>query len=129
MKNIKLINISKVLVIDDNKEIQKLIKISLEMMRKWEVFTANSGLEGLKIAKQLQNLDLILLDYLMPEINGGEIIIKLRKDKKVCHIPVIFLTAQSDTQFDWQGLGALGVIYKPFNPITIVDLIEKILIN
>jgi CheY-like chemotaxis protein len=127
MNKITSIEIKKVLVIDDNQEIQQLLKMSLEIMKPWQILTADSGIKGLKIAREEKNIDLILLDYLMPESNGEEIIIELQKDKAISHIPVIFLTAQSDTQFEGKKLGASGVIYKPFNPITIADLITEIM--
>ncbi|BAQ64799.1 two-component response regulator [Geminocystis sp. NIES-3709] len=116
-----------ILVIDDSKEIQQLIKMSLEMINQWQVISANSGLQGLKIAIEKDDLDLILLDYLMPQNKGDEIIKKLQANPKTASIPVIFLTAQSDEQFHWKKLGAKGIIYKPFNPINLGDLIRDIL--
>lgn len=117
----------RVLVIDDSQEVQQLIKMSLEMINKWSIISADSGIEGFNIALKEDNLDLILLDYLMPEYNGEETIKKLFSIPKIATIPVIFLTAQSDGQFDWRKMGAKGVIYKPFNPMNLGDLIEEIL--
>jgi len=127
MDNVAQQKTLKVLVIDDSLEIQQLIKMSLEMIKQWQVFTADSGLKGLEIAQNIDYLDLILLDYLMPNINGEEIIKKFSQNFHTSSIPVIFLTAQFDRHFNWSKLGAKGVIYKPFNPITLGDLIEDIL--
>lgn len=117
----------KILVIDDTKEMQQLIKMSLEMINQWSVITEQSGLKGIEIAQKEDKLDLILLDYLMPEYNGEFTIKKLQSIPKTSQIPVIFLTAQSDQKFNWKKLGARGVIYKPFNPLNLGDLIEEIL--
>lgn len=117
----------KILVIDDTKEMQQLIKMSLEMINQWSVITAESGLQGVEIAVKENNLDLILLDYLMPEHNGEFTIKKLQSIPKISLIPVIFLTAQSDEKFNWKKLGAKGVIYKPFNLLNLGDLIQEIL--
>jgi CheY-like chemotaxis protein len=116
----------KILVIDDSKEMQQLIKMCLEMINQWSVITAESGLQGVEIALKEDNLDLILLDYLMPEYNGEFTIKKLQSIPKIYSIPVIFLTAQSDEKFNWKKLGAKGVIYKPFNPLNLGSLIEEI---
>lgn len=63
----------------------------------------------------------------MPIHNGEFTIKKLRSIPKISSIPVIFLTAQSDEKFNWKKLGAKGVIYKPFNPLNLGDLIKEIL--
>ena len=117
----------KILVIDDTKEMQQLIKMCLEMINQWSVITAESGLHGIEIAEKENNLDLILLDYLMPKHNGEFTIKKLRSIPKISLIPVIFLTAQSDEKINWKKLGAKGVIYKPFNPLDLGCLIQEIL--
>ncbi len=110
----------RILVIDDEPNIQTIVKISLEKFGGWEVLTASSALDGLAIAES-QRLDAILLDVSMPNIDGFQCFEKLRSQPSTQTIPVIFLTAKvlpSDRKrFD--EIGVDGVILKPFNPVTI----------
>ena len=110
----------RILVIDDEPSIQTIVKISLEKFGGWEVLTASSALDGLKIA-QSQPLDAILLDVSMPNIDGFQCFEKLRSQPSTQIIPVILLTAKvlpSDRKrFD--EIGVNGVILKPFNPVTV----------
>ncbi len=106
-----------VLVIDDNPDIQSLLQIILEELAGWNVLTASSGIEGIAKAMQ-ENPDAILLDVMMPILDGIETFKKLQENGKTQKIPTIFLTARAmvNEQESWSALGAKGVIIKPFNP-------------
>jgi len=82
----------KILVIDDEKDFCILVKKSLEVIGDFDVLAATSGKDGLKIAKKTAP-DLILLDVIMPGMDGLEVLEKLKKDKDTLSIPVVMLTA------------------------------------
>ena len=106
-----------ILVIDDEDDIRQLIQTCLEIMGGWEVLTATSGNQGLFLAQSSQP-DAILLDVMMPDMDGLTTFQKLQANQITKHIPVIFLTAKGRTndQRLFSDLGVKGIITKPFNP-------------
>ncbi|WP_315787970.1 response regulator [Fischerella sp. JS2] len=106
-----------ILVIDDEDDIRKLIQTCLEIMGGWQVLTAKSGSEGLLLA-QTARPDAILLDVMMPDMDGTSTFQSLQANPATKHIPVILLTAKGrDTEaYKFTQLGVKGVISKPFNP-------------
>jgi CheY-like chemotaxis protein len=104
----------RVLLIDDEDDIREIAQLSLEMVAHWDVVTASSGAEGLERAAQEQP-DAILLDVMMPDLDGVATLGRLQADPVTSHIPVIFLTAK--VQADLAELGAVSVIPKPFDPM------------
>ncbi len=120
--------IRKVLLAEDDEDIQKVAQISLQFRGGWEVELATNGEEC--IAKALQNRpDLILLDCMMPQMDGYEACRRLKQDPSLRDIPVIFLTAKSQEREVKKGLslGAIGYLIKPFNPMTLAEEIRQIL--
>lgn len=117
-----------ILVIDDEDDIRKLTQTCLEIMGGWQVLTARSGNEGLLLAKANQP-DAILLDVMMPDMDGLTTFEKLRANPETKHIPVILLTAKghSTAQNQEAELGVAGVIKKPFNPLKIADQVAEVL--
>ncbi|WP_127085399.1 response regulator [Dulcicalothrix desertica] len=105
-----------ILVIDDDSDIRKLIQTCLEIMGGWQVLTAKSGNEGLLFAQTTQP-DAILLDVMMPEMDGYDTCQKLKENPVTQHIPVILLTAKGRTADKHlvAELGVKGIIAKPFN--------------
>lgn len=118
----------KILVIDDEDGIREIIQICLEVAAGWEVLTAASGSEGLAIAKQ-QQPDAILLDVMMPDMDGPTTFRQLQADATTAHIPTILLTAKAkiSEQQQFIDLGVTGVITKPFKAQELVDQIRAIL--
>ncbi|MCA9802241.1 MAG: response regulator [Cyanobacteria bacterium HKST-UBA02] len=116
----------KVLIIDDEKSIREVLELSLE--DDWTVLAAGSGDQGLEIARR-ENPDLILLDRMMPGKDGIATLKELRADPEIGSIPVIFLTARVQTQQlgEYEGLDVLGVLAKPFDPMTLTDEISALL--
>jgi len=117
-----------ILLIDDEDDIREVAALSLETVAGWNTLTAASGREGLKMAAESQP-DAILLDVMMPDIDGPATYELLRQQHATAHIPVIFLTAkaQAAEQRGLRELGANGVIAKPFDPLTLAAQIEEAL--
>jgi two-component system, OmpR family, alkaline phosphatase synthesis response regulator PhoP len=118
----------RILLIDDEKIIRLAIQVSLNELANWTVLTADSSAEGLRQA-QIEKPDAILLDLMMPEMDGLTVLRKLKENSETSDIPVILLTAKvqaggfnpsDDRQFS-------GILSKPFDPITLADRITKIL--
>ena len=84
-----------ILIIDDEKEYCKLTKINLQGSGEFRVLEAGNGKEGIKLAKKFAP-DLILLDIMMPRMDGFEVLQALKKDPKTMAIPVVMLTAKGD---------------------------------
>jgi signal transduction histidine kinase/ligand-binding sensor domain-containing protein/AraC-like DNA-binding protein len=103
-----------VLVIEDNLDMQKQIRNLLE--KEYKVVVASNGRQGLEMARQIYP-DLVLSDVIMPEMDGFELCKRLKEDIHTCHIPVILLTALSETdkQIDGLELGADAYLVKPFD--------------
>ena len=118
----------KILMIDDEEDIRKVGLLSLERVGKFAVRQAASASEGLAVARE-DPPDVILLDVMMPGMDGPQTLMELRKDPALQSIPVIFLTAKVQPQDveRYLGLGALGVIQKPFDPMSLPAQIRKIL--
>ena len=110
----------KILLIDDETDIQTVAKIGLTLNTDWSVITASSGEAGLEMAIATAP-DAILLDVAMPGMAGLATISALQKNTTTAKIPVVFLTAKaqaSDRRRLYEA-GASGVITKPFDPITL----------
>lgn len=122
--------IRKVLLVEDEQDIRKVAQISLQFRSGWKVVAANDGLEALAAAAA-EMPDLILLDCMMPRMDGYETCKKLKLDPQLRNIPVIFLTAKSQESEIRRGmqLGAVGYLIKPFNPMSLAEEIMKILEN
>ncbi len=118
----------RVLAIDDEDDIREVTQVSLETMAGWEVMTAGSGREGLAKAR-VDQPDAILLDAMMPEMDGVATYQQLQADPATRHIPVIFLTAKvlpGDLR-RFIDLGVKGVITKPFDPVRLPHLVAEAL--
>ncbi len=118
----------RILVIDDEDGIREIIQISLEAAAGWDVFTAASGSEGLENA-QISQPDAILLDVMMPDMDGPTTFRQLQANSATKHIPTILLTAKAKTSERKQyiDLGVAGVITKPFKAMDLVRQIREIL--
>lgn len=104
----------RVLLIDDEDDIREIAQLSLEMVAHWDVTTARSGREGLARAVEDQP-DAILLDVMMPDLDGPATLSQLRANPLTREIPVVFVTAK--TQSELAELPVHGVIHKPFDPL------------
>jgi CheY-like chemotaxis protein len=118
----------KVLLVDDEPDIRKIGKMSLVGVGRFQTTVASSAREGLDMAK-LERPDLILLDMMMPGMDGLAALEELRRTPELRDIPVMFMTAkvQRSEVDQYIGKGAIGVIQKPFDPMTLPGEILRIL--
>ncbi len=118
----------RVLIIDDASDIREVAQMGLEMISGWDVATATNGLDGFAQAA-VAPPDAILLDVMMPEIDGPETLRRLLAEPVTATVPVVFLTARTqEADIAWlEGLGARGVIAKPFDPVTLGDVLGALL--
>lgn len=118
----------KILLVEDEDDIREVAQACLELTRNWEVHAASSGIEGLKLALEVQP-DAILLDVMMPDLDGPGTLAGLHQNPATKDIPVIFLTAKvhSTERSRFMDLGARGVLAKPFDPMTLGDDIANVL--
>jgi two-component system, chemotaxis family, response regulator PixG len=120
----------RVLVVDDDRNIREVVSMCLHKLKGWDVLTAASGQEGLN-GVNLNNPDVIILDVMMPEMDGLAFLRQLRSNPDTQKIPVILLTANRYLP-DKELLAELGVvetISKPFLPVNLVRQIDKALLN
>ncbi len=118
----------RVLVIDDEDDIREIAQDSLEMLGGYQVSTASSGTQGLADAR-VQQPDAILLDMMMPDMDGSATFKGLQEDPATRGIPVILLTAkvQASDRLRFATLGVAGVIAKPFDPISLPSQVAQVL--
>lgn len=116
----------RLLLIDDDADLRKLIKITLEFTAGWAVTTAADGAAGLEEARR-QRPDAILLDVMMPVMDGYEVCRHLKQDPALAPIPVVLLTARKEQdQERLRGSGAAGVVLKPFDPEALAARIREL---
>ena len=118
----------RILIIDDEDDIREVAALSLEATAGWQIFTANSGATGIELAAAEQP-DAILMDVMMPGVDGPTTFRIMQQNPIVAHIPVLLLTAkvQGVDQRRFAGLGVNGILFKPFDPLTLAQQISDIL--
>ena len=118
----------RLLIIDDDPDIQAIAEMGVTMLTDWTVLMAESGAEGISRATQ-SSPDAIVLDVMMPDMDGIETLKQLQSQVETREIPVIFLTAkvQARDRMNLYALGAKGVIAKPFDPLTLASQIAGFL--
>lgn len=118
-----LINI---LYVEDDLDIQTVAQIALEIVGGFTLKACSSGRDALQAARAGFAADLILLDVMMPEMDGPSTLAKLREVDNTAATPVIFMTAkvQAGEVAYYKSLGALGVIAKPFDPMTLSEQVR-----
>jgi CheY-like chemotaxis protein len=121
-------NSPQVLIIDDESDIREVAQMALELIGGWQVSTAANGDDGVAQASTAPP-DAILLDVMMPDVDGPETLRRLQADPTTAVVPVVFLTARTQAaDIEWlEGLGASGVIPKPFDPVTLADDLTRLL--
>ena len=116
-----------ILIVDDEDDARAIATLALTMKTSWRVLQANAGAQALEIAAQQP--DLILLDMMMPEMDGRAILTKLKANPKTSQIPVIFVTAkvQPLAQTGIDPSQVVAVFSKPFRPLALADQIRTAL--
>jgi two-component system, OmpR family, response regulator len=120
-------SLNRILYIEDDIDIQTIAVMVLETMSGFTVEACTCGTEALSKASAFKP-DLILLDVMMPGMDGPETLLALRKLPELTSTPVVFMTAKVQPK-EVQGyleLGALGVIAKPFDPMTLADELREL---
>jgi DNA-binding response OmpR family regulator len=118
---------TRVLVVDDEAPIRLLCRVNLEA-EGMTVLEASDGIAGVEIAKS-ERPDVILLDVMMPGMDGWQVAENLTDDEATSHIPLIFLTARAELRDRAKGLelGGIDYITKPFNPVDLAKVVETLL--
>ena len=117
----------KILIIEDEPEIRMILRVCLSYAGRFEPVAACDGIEGVEIA-QLVRPDLILLDAVMPRMDGYATCRLIKNDPELKNTPVVFLTAKTDQREVDRAIraGACGCIPKPFDPLTLADQIDRL---
>jgi DNA-binding response OmpR family regulator len=117
----------RVLVVDDERAIRLLCQVNLAASG-MDVLEAEDGRSGLELARK-ERPDLVLLDVMMPGVDGWTVARELAADEETRDIPVVFLTARADAADKRMGeqLGGVGYVVKPFDPVSIGDFVERVL--
>lgn len=118
----------RILIIDDEETIQTVVQFGIKMAAGWDVLIAGSGAQGIQTA-QSEQPDVILLDVMMPDMDGIATFKALQSHAETAHIPVVLLTAKAQTaeKRQFNDLGVRGVITKPFNSLHLPEQITRIL--
>ena len=117
----------KILVVDDDPTMVKLINVNLKL-NNYSVIEATSGEQALDVLSK-ESLDLVVLDIMMPGVDGWEVLRRIRGSAETQEMPVILVTAKtqdSDVIRGWE-LGADEYVIKPFNPLLLVEVIKMVL--
>lgn len=118
----------RILIIDDEDDIREVAALSLEATAGWEIVAANSGASGMEMAVE-QKPDAILMDVMMPGMDGPTTFRQMQQNPVIANIPVLLLTAkvQGVDQRRFADLGVAGVLFKPFDPMTLAQQISQAL--
>lgn len=121
-----LAGLKKILYVEDEDDIRAVGEMALQM-GSWEIVCCSSGVEALNRVIEA-NPDLIITDVMMPGLDGPGVLKGLKENTATSHIPVIFMTAkvQRHEVENFQKNGAIAVISKPFDPMTLAEDIKKI---
>lgn len=111
-----------IVYVDDEPDIREIVHMALSLEERWTVRCCESGLHALDLL-QNEPIDLVLLDAMMPGLDGPATLERMRADKRLAHIPVIFVTAKAMPQevVRFIKMGAAGVIAKPFDPMRLAE--------
>ncbi len=115
------------LYVDDEPDIRQIVQMALGLAPGLRIHTSDSGENALSLARALRP-DLVLLDVMMPGLDGPGTLTRMRSDPALAQIPVVFMTAKAMPQevARFRGLGAAGVIAKPFDPMKLAQQVFAI---
>ena len=117
-----MVLVRRVLIIDDEDDIREVASLTLEATADWTIYTASCGRDGIAAALK-EKPDAILMDVMMPEMDGPTTFKHLQANPVTAGIPVVLLTAkvQGVDQRRFAGLGVAAVLFKPFDPLTLAE--------
>lgn len=119
----------KILVVDDEVVLTKMVKLNLERSGNYEVRTENKGSKALQAAREFKP-DLIFMDVMMPDMSGDEAIAQIREDQELSSIPYIFMTAivtKAETADMGNNIGGNEFLAKPVKTQELIEAIERVL--
>ena len=118
----------RVLIVDDQSDIRDIARVGIELTTDWQVMVAGSGEEAIRVAAA-ERPDAILLDVMMPEMDGPAAVRALRADPATQDIPVILLTARItfDDGDELSQIAVSGLLSKPFDPMSLAESVSSIL--
>ena len=116
------------LLVDDDPGIREVAQVSLEVTMGWRVVTASSGSEAIRLASE-EEISAILLDVMMPDMDGAETFARLREDDASRAIPVVLLTAKTQKAdlAEYAEMGVAGTVQKPFDPLSLGSEVAEVL--
>jgi two-component system, OmpR family, response regulator len=120
-------NKKKILVVDDEGAMTRMLKRNLEATNRYDVRTENTSSATIAAATEFVP-DLILMDVMMPGMDGGDVAAKLKENKKLAHIPIVFLSAivkKEETEATGSNFGGLTFLAKPVNMQDLITCIEN----
>ncbi len=117
-----------ILVVDDEEDIRALIQLCLKMQAGWKVLNSNSGEEAIQIAAT-EKPDVILLDLMMPDMDGKTTLQKLKNNPDTQNIPVILMTAKSKSSIaeSFANLDVAAIFTKPLRPLNLAREISEVI--
>lgn len=117
-----------ILLVDDEADIREIAQVSLESVGGWSVQAVASGREALEEVDRCRP-DAILLDVMMPDMDGPSVFQQLQQQDATRDIPVILLTAKTQEvdRRRFEGLGVSGMLHKPFDPMSLADDVSAVL--
>ena len=123
-----MVLVRRVLIVDDEDDIREVAALSLEATAGWTILTASCGRDGIEAAIR-EKPDAILMDVMMPEMDGPTTFKQMQLIPALAGIPVVLLTAkvQGVDQRRFAGLGVAAVLFKPFDPLTLAAQISEVL--
>ncbi len=116
----------KILVVDDEASLTRMLRRNLEATGKYEVKEENSGAQAYATAQQFQP-DMVLLDVMMPDMDGGEVAAQIQDDENLKHVPIVFLTAiiqKEEAEDTGSNIGGRTFIAKPVKLDDLITCIE-----
>ncbi len=123
---INKVKLKDILYVEDDKDIADIVVMTLKDIGKFNVRYKPLAKDGIKEAKK-KKPQLMIIDVMMPEMDGPTMLEKMQKDADLKDIPVIFMTAKAQYQEQelYLAMGAIGVIVKPFDPMTLCDEVNE----
>ena len=120
-------SIKTILIADDDEDLRLLVQVTLEQPT-YRILTAADGPQALDAAQQ-HRPDLLVIDWMMPGLNGREVITQLRQQSATATIPIIMLTAKSDQEAREQMVtfALVGYLVKPFSPLELIKKVKEVL--
>ncbi len=117
----------KILVVDDEASLTRMLRRNLEATGKYEVREENSGVHAYKTAQEFQP-NMIILDVMMPDMDGGDVAAKIQDDESLKHIPIVFLTAilkKEESESTGSDIGGRTFLAKPVKVDDLIECIEN----